>query len=307
MVNGGNVSWSGVFSALATPFAQDGSMHVPQLESLIDLLISEGINGFVVAGSTGEYYSQTKQQRIKLFEAVKRHVGNRVTLIAGTSALTREETLELTRTAQGIGFDGCMVLPPVYCLPTPVEVHAYFAEIGALGLPIMIYNNPARVGVAISPSLASMLAGLDNVVAYKESARDLYTVAETYYATTGRLRHFVGLEPYASALLSRGAVGIVSTISNVAAREVVAYYKAFHAGDADALSRSQKVIDQLYHLLAQSGLSNFAFVKSAMAALGRPGGICRLPHRMADAAQVASIKKAITRIYSESNVSLTTT
>jgi 4-hydroxy-tetrahydrodipicolinate synthase len=306
MASRASIAWSGVFSALATPFAPDGSVDRAQLEALIDLLILEGVTGFVVAGSTGEYYSQSKQERIALFESVKRHVAGRVRLIAGTSALARNETLELTRAARDIGFDGCMVLPPVYCLPTPKEVLAYFGEIDELGLPIMVYNNPARVGVGISPSLASSLAGLDNVVAYKESARDLYVVAETYYATAGRLRHFVGLEPYASALLSRGAVGIVSTISNVAAREVVACFKAFHANDAVALSRNQKVIDQLYHLLSQSGLSNFAFVKSAMAGLGRPGGDCRLPHHMADGSQLANIKNAVKRIYAESEIPLAT-
>jgi 4-hydroxy-tetrahydrodipicolinate synthase len=306
MMNAGNIGWHGVFSAVATPFTADGAPDVVQLKSLLDMLISEGIAGFVVAGSTGEYYSQTAQERIKLFETIKSHVGGRATLVAGTSALAQPETLELTRAAQDIGYDGCMILPPVYCLPTPSEVLAYFAQVAEVGLPIMIYNNPARVGVAISPSLAAQLAALDNVVAYKESARDLYAVAETYYATAGRLLQFAGLEPYASALLSRGAVGIVSTISNVAAPQVVAYYNAFKAGDADALSRNQKVIDQLYHLLSQSGLSNFAFVKSAMAALGRPGGACRLPHRMGDAAQIASIKMAIQRIYADAGVPLAT-
>ena len=173
MTTAGNVGWSGVFSAVVTPFAKDGSIDVPQLESLIDLLISEGVAGIVVAGSTGEFYSQLKQERIKLFEEVKRHVGDRIILIAGTTALSNGETLELTRTAKSIGFDGCLVLPPVYCLPTAQEVSAYFARIAELGLPVMVYNNPARVGIAISPSLANVLADIENVVAYKESARDM--------------------------------------------------------------------------------------------------------------------------------------
>jgi 4-hydroxy-tetrahydrodipicolinate synthase len=299
-----DVTWSGVFPALATPFAADGRVDQGLLTSLIDLLLAEGASGLVVGGSTGEYYSMTAEERLALFEAVRRHVGGRVPLIAGTSSTNHAETLSLTRAAKDIGYDGCMVLPPVYSLPTPAETVKVFEEVAAIGLPVMVYNNPARVGVALAPALTAQLARIPNVVAYKESARDLYAVAEAYYATRDKLAHFAGLEPYGSALLTRGAKGIVSTISNVCARQVVDYYDAFRAGDLGALSRNQQVIDELYHLLARSGLSNFAFVKSAMAALGRPGGVTRAPHRMPDAAQISSIGKDIEKIYARAGVSL---
>jgi 4-hydroxy-tetrahydrodipicolinate synthase len=298
------VQWSGVFSAMVTPFAADGRVDFARLDALLDLLIAEGVSGLVLSGSTGEYYSQSADERVELFRHVKKYVNGRVKLVAGTSSISHAETIALTRQAKDIGVDGCMVLPPVYCLPTTSEIRAYFEQVAAIGLPVMIYNNPARVGVALSPALAAELSTIPNIVAYKESARDLYTIAEIYYATRQRLAHFAGLEPYASALLSRGASGIVSTISNVCAREVVAYYNAFRNGDAEALSRSQQVIDQLYHLLARSGLSNFAFVKSAMAALGRPGGVTRAPHRMADEAQIKKIGQEISEIYARAGISL---
>lgn len=298
------VDWAGVFPALATPFKVDGAVDREALRSLVDLLLSEGVSGFVVGGSTGEYYSQSQAERIEVLEEVARHAGGRCTLVAGTSALSQEDTLALTRTAKDIGYVGCMILPPVYCLPTPAETLAYFREVGEVGLPIMLYNNPARVGVAVSPALAKSLSEIDMVAAYKESARDLYVVAETYYATRDKLAHFAGLEPYASALLSRGASGIVSTISNVCAREVVALYQAYRRGDADAVSRNQLVIDQLYHLLGRSGLSNFAFVKSAMAGLGRPGGVTRKPHTMGDAAQTAKIRDEVRAIYAAAGIAM---
>lgn len=298
------VSWSGVLPALATPFAADGSVDKGQLKALVDLLLSEGSSGFVVGGSTGEYYSMSVAERIDLFGTVFKHAAGRGTMIAGTSSTNHAETLELTRVAKEIGFDGCMVLPPVYCLPTQSEIVKAFEDVDAIGLPIMVYNNPARVGVALSPALTAQLAKLPNVAAYKESARDLYAVAELYYATRDRLAHFAGLEPYGSALLSRGASGIVSTISNVCAREVVNYYKAFRANDAEALSRNQQVIDEMYHLLAGFGLANFAFVKSAMAALGRPGGVTRGPHTMGDQAQIEKIGQDVKAIYSRADIEL---
>ncbi len=296
------VQWSGVMPALATPFRQDGAIDEPQLKALVNLLLSEGVSGFVVGGSTGEYYSMSVAERAKLFETVHEYVDGRAILIAGVSSTNHAETLELTRFAKQVGFDGCMVLPPVYCLPTPPEIVKVFEEIAAIGLPVMIYNNPVRVGVALSPALSARLAGIPNVVAYKESARDLYTVAELYYATREHLAHFAGLEPYGSALLSRGAKGIVSTISNVCAREVVNYYKAFQSGDFAALSRNQQVIDEMYHLLGREGLSNFAFVKSAMVALGRPGGVTRAPHVMAGPDHIRKIGKEIEGIYARAGI-----
>ena len=296
------VNWKGVLPALATPFSQDGSIDKARLKALVDLMLSEGVSGFVVGGSTGEYYSMSTQERIDLFETVMKHAAGRGTLIAGTSSTNHAETLELTGVAKGLGYDGCMVLPPVYSLPTPSEIVKVFEEVGAIGLPVMVYNNPARVGVALAPSLTAQVAALPNIVAYKESARDLYAVAELYYATRDRLAHFAGLEPYASALLSRGASGIVSTISNVCAREVVNCYKSFQEKDADGVSRNQQVIDEMYHLLARSGLANFAFVKSAMIALGRPGGVTRRPHRMGDEAQIAKIGAEIRAIYDRAGI-----
>lgn len=296
------VAWSGVLPALATPFAQDGTVDELRVRALIDLMLSEGASGFVVGGSTGEYYSMSVAERVGLFEIAVDHVAGRGTLIAGTSAINHAETLHLTRAAKQIGYDGCMVLPPVYCLPTPSEIVRAFEGVDAIGLPIMIYNNPARVGITLAPSLVVTLSNLENVVAYKESARDLYPISELYYATRDRLAHFAGLEPYGSALLSRGARGIVSTISNVCATEVVNYYKSFRENDVDALSRNQQVIDEMYHLMMRSGLANFAFVKTAMAARGRPGGVTRAPHLMGDQAQVRTIGAEISAIYERAGI-----
>ncbi|WJS85363.1 dihydrodipicolinate synthase family protein [Paracoccus sp. TOH] len=289
--------WSGVLTAAITPFDADGAVDEAALHAHFDRMLAAGVKGFVVSGSTGEYYSMSADERKALFKLVADAYGDRAMLVAGTSSLNHADTLELTRYAKDVGFDGCMLLPPVYCLPTPAEIRAAVAEVAEIGLPVMLYNNPARVGVGLTPALTAELASIPNVVAYKESARDLYAVGETYYATRDKLRHFAGLEPYLSSLLSRGASGSVSTISNICAAEVVATYDAYRSGDLDEMSRNQQIIDQLYHLMARSGLSNFAFVKAGMAALGLNGGTVRRPHLPADAAKIEEIGKGIRAIY----------
>jgi len=297
-------TWKGVFPAMVTPFAGDGTLDKSQLNDLVDLLLSEGVAGLVVGGSTGEYYSMTAKDRIELFSIVKRRLAGKTTLIAGTSSINHSETVMLTKEAKSIGYDGCMVLPPVYSLPTPAEIQGAFEEVASIGLPIMIYNNPARAGVGLTPDLAEKLSKIDKIVAYKESARDLYVISEIFYRTRERISLFAGLEPYGSALLSRGAVGLVSTISNVCASVTVGYYDAYQKRDADTLSRLQQVIDELYHLLARSRLSNYAFVKSAMMTLGRPGGVPRRPHHLADRSDLEHIAKEIKAIYERADIQL---
>lgn len=298
------VNWSGVLPALATPFTADGDVDRPALQQLVELLIAEGASGLVVGGSTGEYYSMTVDERAELFQSVAKIASGRITMIAGTSSINHKETILLTELAKQEGFDGVMILPPVYCLPTQPEVVKSFRDLDSVGIPIMIYNNPARVGVALTTETVANISEMQNVVAYKESSRDIYLISELYYATRDKLSHFAGLEPYASALLSRGAKGIVSTISNVCARQVVDYYSAFKNSDIKEMSRNQQVIDQLYHLLARSKLSSFSFVKCAMKALGRPGGHVRAPHQMASDDQIRQIGVEIKKIYERAGVQM---
>jgi len=296
------INWTGVFPALVTPFSRDGQLDKSKLAHLVDLVVSEGVSGIVVGGSTGEYYSMTVPERLELFAAVKDLVPENCVLIAGTSSINHAETIELTDEAKQIGYDGCMVLPPVYSLPTPNEILKAFEEVASVGLPVMVYNNPARAGVGLNPALVQKLAQMENIVAYKESSRDLYVISEIFHTTRDHVSLFAGLEPYGSALLSRGAVGIVSTISNVCAREVVAYYQAYKNNDQATLSQMQQIIDEIYHLIPRVGMSNYAFVKSAMTALGRPSGVPRRPHYLADDALIEKIGKEIRDIYSRAGV-----
>ncbi|MFA5490352.1 MAG: dihydrodipicolinate synthase family protein [Candidimonas sp.] len=296
--------WKGVFPALVTPFDANGALDKAQLTALVDILRDEGVTGLVVGGSTGEFYSMNVPERIELFETVREHVTGEFTLIAGTSSINHSETLQLTREAKAIGYDGCMVLPPIYCLPTHAEVLDAFKDVAAIGLPIMIYNNPGRAGFGFTPDLVGALSKIENVAAYKESARDIYLISEIFRAARDNISLFAGLEPYGSALMARGAVGMVSTISNVCAREVVAYFDAFQQNDTAKVAQLQQLIDEMYHLLARSRMSNYAFAKSAMVAIGRPAGLPRRPHRPADDALLKEIAKEIGEIYARADVKL---
>jgi len=289
-MTGRRTDWQGVFPATVTPFGKDGTFDEKAFRALLELFITEGVRGVVVTGSTGEWYSMSDPERVRVWEVAVDAIGKRITLIAGTSAIGTREAVHLTRTAQAVGVDGCMVLPPSGIFASKREVAHYFHTVADLGLPVMVYNNPPRTGITIDAPLAAEICRAEGIVAFKESSRDLYAASEIIYAVGDEVAVFMGLEPYAASVLHRGAVGIVSTISNICAADVVHYFDRVVANDFEHAKPPQKRIDQLYHLMAAVGAPSFVFVKAAMALIGRPGGSIRLPHLPADAPTVAKIE-----------------
>ena len=239
--------WKGVFPPIVTPFTRDGAFDEDALRKIIDRQIAEGAHGIIAAGSTGEWFSMTDKERIRLFEVCKEQVAGRRPLLAGTAAIGTDQAVALTRAAKKIGCDGCMVLPPPYALPSRREVIAHYKSIADVGLPVMLYNNPNRTQIDLVPALVDELAAFDAVVAVKDSSKDLFQKAETCRRVKDRLAVFTGMEPYALAMIQRGAVGIVS------------------------------IIDRAFEIIARHGLGNYPTIKAMMSILGLDGGEVRQP------------------------------
>lgn len=290
-------AWKGVFPACVTPFTKGGAPDAATTRAMIDMFIAEGASGLIVAGSTGEWFSLSNAERTDLFALAVEHTARRVPVIGGTSAIATDDAVALTRAAKKLGMDGVMVLPPPYALPSRREVINHFAEIGAVGLPIMIYNNPPRTSINIDAALARDLAKIDTVVALKDSTRDLYQMSETIHALGGEIAMFAGLEPYIMANVHRGAVGTVSMMGNVCMPDMVEYFDHCASGRWEEAKASQNVVDRLYHLLSNLGAPNYVFVKEAMALLGRPGGgTLRKPYLPIEDATRAKLKSGLDAI-----------
>ena len=202
----------------------------------------------------------------------------------------------MTRAAKKIGCDGCMVLPPPYALPSRREVITHYKTIADIGLPIMLYNNPNRTQIDLMPSLVDDLAAFDTVVAVKDSSKDLFQKAETCHRVKDRLAVFTGMEPYALAMIQRGAVGIVSMIANVCCTHVVACFEHSLAGRYAEAIPHQDVIDRAFEIIAHNGLGNYPTVKAMMNVLGRGGGNVRQPYLPAPDDALASIRDELAAI-----------
>jgi 4-hydroxy-tetrahydrodipicolinate synthase len=271
------VQWCGVFVPMVTPFSKGLEFDERACRQIIELLIQDGVHGIIVAGSTGEWFTLENRERIRLFEVAMDQVNGRVQLLGGTSAIATRDAVALTQAAKDLGMDGTLLLPPPYALPTDRELLVFFESVAKVGVPIMVYNNPARTGVNINARWAEKLCALDSIVALKDSVKDIYQMSETIRLVGHRLNIFCGLEPYALPCLQRGAVGIVAMAPNIIGRKAVDLYTHAVSGRYPEAFEAEKLIDRLYHAFYSSGHSAYVVIKECMNLLGRPAGSPRPP------------------------------
>src|ERR1700729_2359379 len=147
-------TFRGTYTVMITPFTSGGDVDAEGLRGFVDWQIGEGIHGLIPLGSTGEFLSLDDDEKALVAEVVINQAAGRVPVLIGTGAEDTREVVRLSRRAEKLGADGVMIIPPFYSTPTDAEiVHHYSTVADAIGLPIMIYNNPAVANVDLRPRL----------------------------------------------------------------------------------------------------------------------------------------------------------
>lgn len=223
----------GTYTVLVTPFTADGAApDLPALARLVEYQIANGVRGLIPLGSTGEFLSVSREERAAIVETVLRAAAGRVPVLVGTGAEDTREAVALSREAESMGAQGVMVIPPFYSVPTEDELFAHYRAIGeAIGIPVMVYNNPATANVDLLPATVARLSRIDNCRYIKESTLDPTRVRDIIALCGERMTVFAGVLGYESAFL--GAVGWVAVCSNVAPKLSAAMFDAAAAGDRE--------------------------------------------------------------------------
>ncbi len=285
----------GTFTVLVTPFtAADGPggarVDVAGLRRLVEFQIAEGVEGLIPLGSTGEFLCMTRDERALVAETVITAAAGRVPVFIGTGAEWTDEVVALSREAEALGANGVMVIPPFYSVPTEDELFAHYARIGeAIGIPLMVYNNPATANVDMLPAMIARLSRIDACRYVKESTLDPTRVRDIVALCGDRLGVFAGVLGYESAWL--GATGWVAVCSNVAPRLSADMFRAALQGDRE---RALPLYRRLAPLLPFVGGPRYVSgTKAALRMIGMDVGDPRPPRLPLPADQAAALGQVL--------------
>jgi len=271
-----SIDFGRVLTAMITPMNEDMSLNISQAGKLARHLVKSGSDGLVVAGTTGESPTLTKEEKIELFRAVVEEVGGEATVIAGTGNYSTAESVEMTREAEKMGVDGIMLVAPYYNKPSQEGLYQHFKTVAeSTDLPVMIYNIPGRTSVNILPETLARLAEIDNIVAVKEASGNLNQVSEVVRLTPDNFLVYSGDDSLTMPIMAVGGRGVVSVVSHLAGERIKEMVDAFATGNA---TRAAELHCQLMPLFKGMFITtNPVPVKAALNLLGWNVGRPRLP------------------------------
>ena len=266
----------GIIPALVTPLTPDCGIDEPALRHLVSRQIDAGVHGVFATGSQGEFWAFSEDEKRQIWEIVVDEAAGRVPVFAGTAAITTRETVALTRIAASCGVDAVSVLSPYFVSPNDAELERHFRSVAdATDLAVLLYSNPARTGVRLSPALVARLADHQHICGIKESSGDLSLLLELQRETPDEFALLMGRDSLILSALIHGAVGAIAATANVVPELVVAIYEHYRAGEIEPALEAQR---NLLPLRLAFGWGTFPVViKEALDLLWLEGGPCRPP------------------------------
>ena len=282
-----------ILTAIVTPFHANGRVNVEKFRALCRLLVDDGSDGLVVAGSTGESATLTDEEKVELWRAAVEEVGDRATVIAGTGTYSTSHSVHLTVEADRAGVDGFLVVTPYYVKPPLRGVVEHFRAISeASDKPIIVYNIPGRVVLNLPPATIVELAEeIPTVRAVKQANADLDQARRIVEESD--LELFAGDDNLVHPFLELGGVGGICVRSNIAGRQLKEMVTRYREGDAAAAKRVDLELTPLYEL--DDVAVNPIPIKTAMNLLGYEVGGFRLPLVEATPAEQEAVKECLER------------
>lgn len=287
------MQWRGVIPAMTTPFRGDGSIDYLFLERHAEWLIENGCTGIVALGSLAEGGTLSFEEKVSVLRTTVSAVGGRAPVVAGISALSTGEAVEIAKAAMGVGCEGLMVLPPYVYVGDWREMKAHVeAVLRATPLSSMLYNNPIAYRVDFLPEqVAELLAGHENLHAIKESSADVRRVAALRYLAGERLQIFCGVDDLIVEAIYGGACGWIAGLANALPRESVALFDLAKSGE-------QRAAFDLYRwflpLLRFDTVPKFVqLIKYAQEVVGMGSGRVRAPRLELDEQEKELARRAI--------------
>jgi 4-hydroxy-tetrahydrodipicolinate synthase len=268
-------SFRGSFTALVTPF-KNGSLDEKAFRDLVDWQIAEGTNGLVPVGTTGESPTLNHDEHKRVVEWCVDQVKGRVPIVAGAGSNSTAEAIDLSRHAEEAGADAVLIVTPYYNKPTQEGLYQHYKAINdAIGIPIIIYNIPARSVIDMSVDTMQRLFELKNIAGVKDATANVVRVSQQRAALGESFNQLSGEDATALGFMAHGGHGCISVTSNVAPRLCSEFQAACLRGDYRAALALQDKLMPLHTALFIE--TNPSPAKYALSLLGRCADTVRLP------------------------------
>jgi 4-hydroxy-tetrahydrodipicolinate synthase len=286
----------GVYTPIVTAFDERGDLDLDATSAVIEFVLAGGIRGLVPCGTTGEYYACSIEERLRILEHTRDVNAGRAQLVAGCNAGSTRDAIMYAEASRDLGYDAIMLAAPYTSLPTQRELAAHYEAVAsAAGLPVILYNYPARAGVEIGFDCLDAIVDRPDIVAIKESSGDFSRFLALRRRYADRITVMCGSDDQAVDYFSWGVRSWLAGTSNVLPRHHAAIMEAANAGDHATAYRLFDGILAWVQLMEAGSYNQKA--KLGLAHQGIPTGDVRqplLPLEAADAAElIASLDTAL--------------
>lgn len=268
--------FKGSLIALATPFDADNRIDYQALEKLIEFHVSEGSNGLVIAGTTGESATLDKSEHAELIGSAVDIVKGRLPVIAGTGSNSTAQTIKLSKEVGGCDFDAYLMVAPYYNKPMQEGIYQHFSTIAdAVDKPVMLYNVPGRTVTDILPETVARLAAHPNIFGIKEATGDIDRLNQIRKLVSDDFMLYSGDDFTALSFIENGGHGVVTVSGNVAPRLMADMCRAASAGESGKAKELDEKLQPLNKALFVE--SNPIPLKWTLAEMGLISPAIRLP------------------------------
>lgn len=267
-------SFEGVIPALVTPFDENEQVDTVRLRSIVNELIDDGANALYLTGSTGECFTMTAEERIKVIETVVEETNCRIPLIAHIGDIGTKKSVELAKSAASAGVDAISSVPPFYWKFNESEIFEYYKAVASsTQLPCIVYNI-ALAGL-MGRRFIEKLAGIENVAGLKYTATTHFEIPILKNDLGPDFKIFSGCDEMGLSGLTFGADGLIGSFYNLMPEMYLSIYNLFKHGDIAGATKLQKEADMI--IMLSLNYQYLSVIKMAMGWKGTGGGFCRSP------------------------------
>jgi len=290
------VNINGIITAMVTPMHNDETVNYVELRNQVRRQVSAGVSGLFVSGTNGESYVLSEKEKLEILKVAVDENAGKLPVYAGTGCPGTKETIELSKQAEKLGADVLSVITPYFATLSQKELYDHYeALVESVSIPIVVYNMPARTGVAINPETVEKLAKLPNIAGVKDSSGNFDNILQYIERTSDDFAVLSGNDSLVLWTLQAGGKGAVCGVGNLFPETLVAVYELWKAGDFAKAKAAQDSIRDIRDCF-KFGNPN-TIVKITANLLGHNVGPCRAPFHISDPKVAQEIDKVLKEKY----------